>query len=109
MAKHTSGRRVTSSHSTYIDAVEPVLRAARSIPSIKRIALGVVKLNLPSAPQRIKITRANGALDLQVRGNTSVQALMLYTDSPAHTERLLKEALRRRFQFSEPQNGSGDK
>lgn len=97
---HTGGRKVSDSHSTYIDAVEPVLTFARRCKAVKRISLGRITPRLASAPQRIAVTHINGGLNLQVRGNTALQDIVLYTDSLDFVEKELRRELGRRFQIN---------
>lgn len=99
--KHTSGRRVTSTHGTYIDAAGPIIGVARQQTSrVKRIALGFIKAGLPSAPIRLKISAVNGGLNLKVRGSTSAQEIKLYTDHPESVKELLVKELGRKFLIS---------
>ena len=43
MAKHKTGGKITTSHTSIIDAALPVVEAAEKLPEVTKISLGIIK------------------------------------------------------------------
>lgn len=94
MPYHLGGGKITSSHSTIIDAALPVIRAAEEMTEVSKIAIGFIKAGIPNGQSRIKFNPITGGLRVQVRGNNCTQELFIYTEKPGKTQRVLEKAFR---------------
>ncbi len=79
---HISASKLTRSHTTIIDAAIAVVKLAQKMPEVTKIALGVIKPNLPSGQKRVKCKPIQGGVQVTVRGTNSKQDLYVYTDQP---------------------------
>jgi hypothetical protein len=79
MGKHISGGKIASSHSSYIDAVGPLLKKLSQHPAVSKISLGIIKPHLPPSSLRVKIMPLSGGLKVVVRGTNSLQEIFVYT------------------------------
>jgi hypothetical protein len=79
---HRSGGKFRGSHTTLIDAAAEVVDYAVDRPEVTGVSLCFIKTGLPPAngQKRIKISEEGGAVLLQVRGNTSQQLVMIFSD-----------------------------
>lgn len=85
------GKKSAGSHTTLIEAVQPLIKEAEKISEVGRIALGIIKPTPGrTGKRRVKFIKINGGLLLKVRGNTSVQEIRIYTDYPNKVQRLLQ-------------------
>ncbi|MDO8474527.1 MAG: DUF2103 domain-containing protein [bacterium] len=77
------GKKSGGTHTTLIEAAEPLVRAAEKLPEVAKISLGFIK-STPGqrGTKRVKFKRSTSGLLMTVRGNTSVQAIRIYTASP---------------------------
>lgn len=88
MALHRAGGKLTRSHTTVIDAVAPVVDLLQTTESVSKISLGIIK-QIGKGPQGIKFHTITGGLRLVIRGNTSLQEIMVYTTDPEGIKSLL--------------------
>ena len=75
------GAKFNGKHSTVIASAIPAVEAAKGSPHVTKIALGVITPS-KSAEERLKFTKASGALKMQVRGTHAVQVFWVYTNRP---------------------------
>ncbi len=75
-----SGRKITASHTTVIDAATLVVDYAKSHRHVTKISLGfITPLRSSGGIKRLKIKSEDACLHVIVRGNTSKQQLRIYT------------------------------
>ena len=74
--------KITRSHTTSIEAVEPFLAFAKSHPEITKISLGIIKPIKTSATKRLKSTPELACLVLNIRGIRAIQTIRFYTQDP---------------------------
>ncbi len=84
MAKHLAGGKLTRSHTTLIDAAVPVVEFLQNRPEVSKISLGLIKV-IGKGPQNIKFHTLTGGWKLVIRGNISIQEIVVYTNSPEST------------------------
>ena len=85
------GEKSAGSHTTLIEAAKPLIKRAEGLPGVRKIALGFIKVTPGSRGRRgMKFTVLSGVLKVTVRGNTSVQEIWIYTDSPAKVQQQLE-------------------
>lgn len=89
--KHVNGPKF-GKHTTVIDAAYELMKKVADWDEVNKISLARIDQGLRPAPQRLKITAMKGGLQLQVRGSTSTQKIVIYTDQPDKVERKLKDA-----------------
>ena len=75
------GPKFNSRHSTVIPSAVPAVEAAKACVHVSKIALGLITPTKVSE-ERLKFTKASGALKMQVRGTHAVQIFWLYTNRP---------------------------
>ena len=75
------GAKFNGKHSTVIPSAIPAVEAAKSSAYVTKIALGVITPS-KAAEERLKFTKASGALKMQVRGTHAVQVFWVYTNRP---------------------------
>jgi hypothetical protein len=75
------GGKVTKSHTTYITAAKNLLFAAKDLPQIKKISLGIIKVT--KCTPGIKITEDSpGVMRLTIRSNSAIQTIWVYLQHP---------------------------
>ena len=84
------GKKFNSRHSTVIENAVPILNAAKKLAEVHKIVLGVIRSLRPAEPH-LRFSPVPSGLKVQVRGRTAVQIFYVYTNDPAHTERILTE------------------
>ena len=85
------GEKLAGRHTTVIDAAKPVLKKADALPRVKKISLGFIKMTPGSSGERrLKFKDMQGGLQVTVRGNSSVQDIWIYTDSPVEVQQQLE-------------------
>jgi hypothetical protein len=95
MPSHKTGKKITTSHTSIIDAAIPVVEAAERLPQVTKISLGIIKQVGKSRGQhRIKFLPIIGGWKVTVRGSSTVQELYIYTEDAAGTKAAM-EALYR--------------
>lgn len=82
---HTSGGKVTKSHSTMIDAAQPVVKAAERHTKVTKVVLGRIE-SVRSKQQRIKFEPVPAGLKVTVYGTAYLQELVVYCAAEAQTE-----------------------
>jgi hypothetical protein len=75
------GAKFNGRHSTVIPSAIPAVEAAKACAHVTKIALGIITPT-KSGEERLKFTKASGALKMQVRGTHAVQLFWLYTNRP---------------------------
>jgi hypothetical protein len=75
------GAKFHGRHSTVIPSAIPAVEAAKSCAHVTKIGLGLITPT-KSGEERLKFTKASGALKMQVRGTHAVQLFWLYTNRP---------------------------
>ena len=75
------GPKFNGRHSTVIPSAVPAVEAAKACARVSKIALGLITPTKVSE-ERLKFTKASGALKMQVRGTHAVQIFWLYTNRP---------------------------
>lgn len=87
--KHIGSNKITSSHSTLIEAAEKFVRAAQREPEVNKITLGMISQCKSGRPS-IKITETTSGLKLCVRGPRTLQEIYIYTGNPKLVEEILR-------------------
>ena len=84
------GRKHAGSHTTLIEAAEPLVKEAEKLEAVKRISLGYIKPT-PGTPGKrgVKFSLISGGLKAKVRGNTAIQEIYIYTRSPQEVQEVL--------------------
>ena len=91
MPTHKTGKKITASHTSIIDAAFPVVAAAEKLPQVTKISLGIIKQVGKSRGQhRIKLLPIFGGWKITVRGSSTVQEIYVYTDDSAGTRAALE-------------------
>ncbi len=75
------GAKFNGRHSTVIPSAIPAVEAAKACAHVTKIGLGIITPT-KSGEERLKFTKASGALKMQVRGTHAVQLFWLYTNRP---------------------------
>jgi hypothetical protein len=75
------GAKFNGRHSTVIPSAIPAVEAAKACAHVSKIGLGIITPT-KSGEERLKFTKASGALKMQVRGTHAVQLFWLYTNRP---------------------------
>lgn len=74
--------KITRSHTTSIEAVEPFLEFAKSHPEITKISLGIIKSIKTSNTKRIKTTPEQACLLINIRGVRAIQTIRFFCPNP---------------------------
>jgi len=75
------GSKFNGRHSTVIPSAIPAVEAAKSSRHVTKISLGIITPT-KNGEERLKFTKASGALKMQVRGANAVQLFWVYTNRP---------------------------
>ncbi|MEO8050373.1 MAG: DUF2103 domain-containing protein [Acidobacteriota bacterium] len=75
------GPKFNGRHSTVIPSAIPAVEAAKASPHVTKIGLGIIT-PAKNGEERLKFTKASGALKMQVRGTNAVQLFWVYTNHP---------------------------
>jgi hypothetical protein len=81
---HLAGDKISDSHTTVIDAAEPLVKAAHKDPRVKKIVLGRIDNTAGTAggnKRRVKIIDEKACLLLSVTGSGSHQEVRVYIDT----------------------------
>ena len=78
------GSKFNGRHSTVIPSAIPAVEAAKACPHVTKIGLGIITPS-KAGEERLKFTKASGALKMQVRGTNAVQLFWVYTNRPDET------------------------
>ncbi len=86
------GKKSGGTHTTLIEAAVPLIKEAEKLSEVTKIALGFIK-STPGqrGTKRVKFQRTASGLLMTVRGNTSVQAIRIYTASPDIVQQSLEK------------------
>jgi hypothetical protein len=91
MPRHKAGKKITTSHTSIIDAALPLVEAAERLPEVTKISLGIIKQVGKSRGQhRIKFLPITGGWRITVRGSATVQEIYVYTEESESTKRSLE-------------------
>lgn len=89
MPLHQAGGKLTRSHTTLIDAAVPYVDMLKACPEVGKISLGLIK-SLGTGKPCLKLHPITGGWKLVIRGNRSLQHVMVYTSNPERTRLLLE-------------------
>lgn len=78
MAKY-AGEKFAGSHTTAIDAADPIIEEALRRPEVNKIVLGLIKSGKQGGNPGLKTVDIDHGLKCTVRGNTGIQELYVYT------------------------------
>ncbi len=81
--------KITRSHTTSIEAVEPFLEFAKSHPEITKISLGIIKPIKTSQTKRLKTTPEQACLLLNIRGVRAIQTIRFFTPNPVTLKKII--------------------
>lgn len=88
--RHRAGKKMSKQHTTVIKAAGWIVDAALRIPEVTKVSLGVIK-PARGGQLRLKLTSVHGGFKVQVRGQSAIQMLMVYTSDPTSTSLKLQE------------------
>ncbi|EKE21074.1 MAG: hypothetical protein ACD_7C00362G0002 [uncultured bacterium] len=91
-----SGGKATKSHTTFIDAAEPVVKFLIKSPLVKKYSLGMIEV-ARSKKRRIKLANIQGGVKLVIYGNIAFQEIYVYTSSPELFRKELGDILGKEF------------
>jgi hypothetical protein len=75
---HTSGSKITRSHTTLIDIAVPIIHALEKHTLTNKISLGIIKKISVGQP-RIKFLPITGGFKLVIRGRITIQEFFVYS------------------------------
>ena len=78
MSKY-SGEMFAGSHSTAIDAADPIIQEALRRPEVSKIVLGLIQSGKHGGNPGLKTVDIDNGLKCTVRGSTGIQTLFIYT------------------------------
>jgi len=81
MPLHRAGGKLTRSHTTLIDAAAPLVDFLQDHNDVSKISLGLIK-NVGKGQPGLKFHAVTGGWKLVVRGNVSLQEIVVYTGRP---------------------------
>ena len=91
MAKHKTGRKITTTHTSIIEAALPIVETAERLLEVTKISLGIIKrVGISRGQHRIKFLPITGGWKLTVRGSSTVQEIYIYSESAANTRSSLE-------------------
>ncbi len=76
---HRGGGKMGGSHTTLIDAAEPIVDYLMRHARVSKIVAGHITMRLKTAPHRLKMMEESGCLLLKVRGTASVQEIRVFS------------------------------
>ena len=88
MPLHRAGGKLTRSHTTLIDAAVPLVDYLQGCADVSKISLGIIK-SLGKGSTGLKFHPVTGGWKVTVRGNTSLQEIVVYTTDPERVRRAL--------------------
>ena len=93
---HRSGGKFCKSHTTVIPFAGQVVDVVKKISSVSKIQLGLIKSGLknPRNEGFVKISSDDSVIILGVRGNTSHQQIIIFTNLHQYTKLLIAKTLR---------------
>lgn len=81
MPPHKAGGKLTRSHTTLIDAAVPLVDWLQTQEKVSKISLGIIK-NIGKGQTGLKFHPVTGGWRVVVRGNISLQEMVVYTSAP---------------------------
>jgi len=84
MPPHRAGGKLTRSHTTLIDAAVPLVDFLQGRDEVTKISLGMIK-NIGKGSPGLKFHPVVGGWKVVVRGNVSLQEMVVYTSDPDAT------------------------
>ncbi len=94
MKPYRGGKKIASSHGTLTPAAASIVDAARKMPEVRKIVIGVIKQARAGSPFA-KVIEIPAGLKVEVKGNSAVQEIFLYTDQQEFVKNHL-DVLRRK-------------
>jgi len=94
MPRHKTGRKITTSHTSIIDAAVPVVEAAEKLSEVTKISLGIIKQVGKASrggQQRLKFLPIVGGWKITIRGSATIQEVYVYTNEPKNTRQALQK------------------
>jgi hypothetical protein len=91
MPLHRAGGKLTRNHTTLIDAAAPLVDFLQECSEVTKISLGLIK-NIGKGQPGLKFHPVTGGWRIVVRGNVSLQEIVIYTSDP---ERIKSQLLSR--------------
>lgn len=81
MPLHRAGGKLTRSHTTLIDAAAVLVDHLQDRDDVSKISLGIIK-NIGKGAPGLKFHAVVGGWKVVVRGNCSLQEMVVYTSEP---------------------------
>jgi len=81
MPIHRAGGKLTRNHTTLIDAAAPLVDFLQGRDEVSKISLGIIK-NIGKGARGLKFHAVTGGWRVIVRGNVSLQEMVVYTTDP---------------------------
>lgn len=88
MPPHRAGGKLTRSHTTLIDAAVPLVDLLQDRDDVTKISLGIIK-SIGKGVPGLKFHPVTGGWKVVVRGNVSLQEMVVYTGDPEAVRRAL--------------------
>lgn len=85
---HLSGKKISKSHSTIIDAAKKLASLLVASPLVEKLSIGEIRV-IGNGPKRIKAVRSSAGIKLTVRGRNSVQYFFVYTSKSQEVEKMI--------------------
>lgn len=92
-------KKLTRSHTSATELTAKVLNTICKLESVKKITLGIIKPNLKSVPQRIKLIPITGGARASIRSSTSVQQIFIYTTNIDELKKLIEKKTKINISF----------
>ncbi len=84
-------KKITRSHTSIIDAAEPLIKAGSKTSLVSKMSLGIIK-HIGTGKPGLKFHPITGGIKVVVRGNTTIQELYFYTQEIEKVKALLKDS-----------------
>lgn len=88
MPLHRAGGKLTRNHTTLIDAAAPLVDYLQACAEVSKISLGMIK-NIGKGTPGLKFHPVTGGWRVVIRGNVSLQEIVVYTEEPHKVRRSL--------------------
>ena len=75
-------------HTSIIEIAEPIIRAIKKHPDVRKISPGIITSIRTSLP-RLKCEETQGGLSLKIRAPRQVQQFYIYTNNPSSVEKVI--------------------
>lgn len=90
MTKHLAGSKISKSHTSIIEAAEPILREVRQQIEVSKIVLGPIR-KVKNGPRRVKIQNIPAGIKAICRAPNSIQDIYIYTSNPEQISAILQK------------------